>query len=117
MVAILSNLVGFIISLAVGGLSLFLAAQLIHDDARSIEHAAWTAVIGAIAWGLFAWIPAIGGFIALLAWITVIALRYPGGLLRAAFMGVIAWLVAVVILAVLSFANVGVGTVFGVPFI
>ncbi|MFW6046156.1 MAG: hypothetical protein ACOC8O_04790, partial [Natronomonas sp.] len=78
-------------------------------------YAVLTAVLGAIAWAVTAWIPLLGPIVALVAWIWVIKWRYPGGWMNAAIIGVGAWLSALIILFILnSVFRLGIGA-FGVP--
>ena len=96
-----SSVVAFVIALLVGGLAIYISARLVSgvDD---FGHAAITALLGAIAWALTAWIPLIGPIIALIVWVAVINWRYPGGWVKAAVIGVGAWIAAIVILLVVN---------------
>lgn len=72
-------------------------------------------ILGAIAWALTAWIPLIGSIVALVAWVGVINLQYPGGWTEAAVIGVGAWLSALVILLLVNlFLPIGIGAL-GIP--
>ena len=72
-------------------------------------------LVGAIGWALFSWIPLIGTLLALVVWVGVINWRYPGGWTRAAIIGFVAWLSALVVLFVLNAVfGLGIGA-FGVP--
>lgn len=72
-------------------------------------------LVGAIGWALLSWIPLIGTLLALVVWVGVINWRYPGGWTRAAIIGFVAWLSALVILFVLNAVfGLGIGA-FGVP--
>lgn len=114
MVALIGSLVAFVVALLVGGLAIYLGASAIVD-VENYSYAVVTALVGAIAWALTAWIPLLGPLLALLAWIWVINWRYPGGWMNAALIGLVAWLAAVVLLFVLnSVFGLGVGA-FGVP--
>ncbi|ELY45193.1 hypothetical protein [Natronorubrum sulfidifaciens] len=114
MVAIVGSLVAFLVALLVGGLAIYVGASVVVD-VEDYSHALVTALVGAIAWALTAWIPLFGPLLALLAWIWVINRRYPGGWLTAALIGVMAWIAALVILFVLNAVfGLGVGA-FGVP--
>lgn len=114
MVAVIGSLVAFVVALLVGGLAIYISARIVTDE-DDYSHAVITALIGAIAWAVTAWIPLIGPLIALVVWVAVINWRYPGGWIDAAIIGVIAWIAALVILFVLnSIFGVGIGA-FGVP--
>lgn len=114
MVAILGSLVAFVVALLVGGLAIYVSASIVVD-VQNYGHAVVTALIGAIAWALTAWIPLLGPVIALIVWIGVIKWRYPGGWGTAAIIGVVAWIAAVVILFVLNtIFRLGIGA-FGIP--
>ncbi|SFB80323.1 hypothetical protein SAMN05444422_10296 [Halobiforma haloterrestris] len=113
MVALIGSLVAFVVALLVGGLAIYAGASTVvgSDD---YSHAVWTALFGAIAWALTAWIPLFGPLIALVAWVWVINWRYPGGWTDAAVIGLVAWVAALVILFVLNLFGLGIGA-FGVP--
>lgn len=113
-VPFIGSLVAFVVALLVGGLAIYISARLVVD-ADDYGHAVLTALLGAIGWALTAWIPLFGPLIALVVWIAVINWRYPGGWLKAAVIGVGAWLSALLILLVLnSVLGLGIGA-FGIP--
>lgn len=113
-VPFVGSIVAFVIALLVGGLAIYLSARVVAD-VDDYSHAVVTAVIGAVAWALTAWIPIIGPIIALVVWVGVINWRYPGGWTKAAIIGVGAWLAALVILLVVnSVFRLGIGA-FGIP--
>lgn len=114
MVPLIGSLVAFVVALLVGGAAIYISANIVAgvDD---YSHAVFTALVGAIAWALTAWIPLVGPVLALVAWIWVINWRYRGGWVDAAIIGVVAWLAALGILFVLnSVLGLGVGA-FGIP--
>ncbi len=114
MVSVIGSVVAFLVALLVGGLAIFASARLIVD-VDDYSHAVVTALLGAVAWALTAWIPLLGPILALIAWVWVINWRYPGGWGTAAAIGFIAWLAALGILFVLNVVfRLGVGA-FGVP--
>ncbi|ELY85376.1 hypothetical protein [Natrinema altunense] len=114
MVSVIGSFVAFLVALLVGGLAIFASARLIVDI-DDYSHAVVTALLGAVAWALTAWIPLLGPVLALIAWVWVINWRYPGGWGTAAAIGFIAWLAALGILFVLNVVfRLGVGA-FGVP--
>lgn len=114
MVAFVGSLLAFIVALLIGGLAIYISANLIVN-VDDYSHAVITALIGAIAWALTSWIPLIGLIIALIVWVGVIKWRYPGGWGTAAAIGFIAWFAAVVILYILNaLLGLAIGA-FGVP--
>lgn len=114
MVPLVGSIVAFLVALLVGGLAIYVAASLVVD-VEDYSHAVVTALLGAIAWALTVWIPAIGPLIALIAWVWVINWRYPGDWIEAAAIGIVAWLAALAIIFVLdAILQLGVGA-FGVP--
>ena len=112
--AFIGSLVAFVIALLIGGLAIYISARLVVN-VDDYSYAVITALIGAIAWALTAWIPLIGPLIALVVWIAVINWRYPGGWGKSAVIGVVAWLSALLILwFVNTILGLGIGA-FGVP--
>ena len=112
--ALIGALVAFVIALIIGGLAIYVSARLVVD-VDDYGHAIITALVGALAWALTAWIPLIGTIIALIVWVAVINWRYPGGWGKAAIIGVVAWIAALLIIWVLNaLLGLGIGA-FGVP--
>lgn len=112
--AIIGSLVAFVVALLIGGLAIYISGRVVAG-VNDYSHAVITALIGAIAWALTAWIPLIGPIVALIVWIGVINWRYPGGWVKAAIIGLAAWVSALVILLVVnSVFGLGIGA-FGVP--
>lgn len=111
---LLGSAVAFIVALLVGGLAIFVAASIVTGK-RDYSHAVFTALFGAIAWALTAWIPLLGPILALIAWVWVIKWRYKGGWVTAAIIGFIAWASAVIILYVIDITfDLDIGA-FGIP--
>ncbi|WP_280535503.1 hypothetical protein [Halopenitus sp. POP-27] len=111
---VLGSIVSFVVALLVGGLAIYAGARVVVD-VDDYSHAVITALIGAIAWALTSWVPLIGPLIALVVWVAVINWRYPGGWTKAAIIGIVAWIAALVILLVLNgLFSLGIGA-FGVP--
>jgi hypothetical protein len=108
------GLISFVIALLIGGLAIYISARIVVDI-DDYSRAVITAVLGAIGWALTSWIPLFGPVIALIVWVGVIKWRYPGGWVKAAIIGVGAWLSALLILLVVnSVLGLGLGA-FGVP--
>ena len=113
-VPLVGGLVSFLVALLIGGLAIYISARVVVD-VDDYSHAVITAVLGAVGWALTSWIPLVGPVIALVVWVGVIKWRYPGGWVKAAIIGVGAWLSALLILVVLnSVLGLGIGA-FGVP--
>jgi len=113
-VPFIGSLVAFVVALLIGGLAIYISARIVVD-VDDYGHAVVTAIVGAITWALTAWIPLVGPLIALVVWVGVINWRYPGGWIKAAIVGLGAWISAAVILLVLnSILGLGIGA-FGVP--
>jgi len=112
--ALIDSLIVFLVSLLIGALGLYVGARVITgvDD---YSHAIVTALIGAIVWGLSAWIPLIGPIIALVAYVAIINWRYPEGWLSAIGIALVAWVTVFVVLYVLAVLNVTTFEAVGVP--
>ncbi|WP_246308136.1 hypothetical protein [Halorarum salinum] len=116
---IVSAVFVFLVSLIVGAAAIHIGAQLLIDRDTGFRRATVTALIGAIAYtlvGLFlGWIPLLGPLLMLVAWIGVINWQYPGGWGTAFGIGLVAWVVAVLILFALSQLGVVTPDALGVP--
>lgn len=114
---VLASIIAFVVSLLIGGLAIYAGARVVVgvDD---YGYAVVSAVAGAIAWAIaslfFSWIPVVGWLVPLAAWVVVINWRYPGSWANAALIGLVAWVAALVVLAVLPLAGV---EAYGVPFV
>ncbi|WP_129113156.1 hypothetical protein [Halegenticoccus tardaugens] len=104
--ALIDTILIFVISLLIGAFAIHLGAKLVIDADVGFGRAVVTALIGAIVWGVLSffvgWIPLLGPLLMLVAWVGVINWQYPGGWGTAAAIGLIAWIVAVVVLYVLA---------------
>ncbi|MWV64534.1 hypothetical protein GRS48_06805 [Halorubrum sp. JWXQ-INN 858] len=113
----IGSLVAFVVGLLVGGLAIFIAASVVTGT-RDYGHAVFTALVGAIVWGLsdllLSWVPIVGEFIPLVAWVWVIRARYDTSWVNAAIVGFVAWGAAILVLTVLG--SMGVSDAIGVPF-
>jgi len=118
MVAVIDSVIVFVVSALVGGIGIY-AGALVLSDARSYEHAVWTAVIGALAWivvsVLFGWLPLLGTVLTYLAYLAVIKWRYKGGWITAAGIALIGWLAASLVLSLLAAVGIGGFSALGIP--
>jgi len=109
----------FAVSLLIGGAAIHVAARYAvykgKPGALTFEHAVVTALLGAVAWALLAWVPLVGSLLALVGWVGVIRWRYPGGWIKAGVTGAAAWAAAVVVLAALEIVGVGSVSALGIP--
>lgn len=116
--ALVDSLVVFLVSLLIGALGIYLGARLVTDYS-DYGYALVTALIGAIVWGVVGffvgWIPLLGPILVLLAYVTVIHLRYPGGYLDAAAIALVAWLASLIVLYALAVAGITTFEAAGVP--
>lgn len=116
--AIVDSIIAFVVSLLIGALGIYLGASIL-TDVEDYTYAIVTALIASIVWIVIAvlvgWIPFLGALLALLAYITVINYRYPGGWLDAIGIALIAWIATLVILYVLAMLNITTFSAIGVP--
>ena len=114
---VLGSLLSFVVGLLVGGLAIHVAATVIVGSS-TYEQALVTAAVASLAWALtslfLGWIPLLGPAIVLLVYVGVINVQYPGGWLKAAGIGLTAWVASLLVLTLLSVIGVGVDVV-GVP--
>lgn len=116
--ALIESLLGFLVSLLIGALGIYVGARVI-TGVEDFTYAIVTALIASLVWFiaaiLFGWIPLLGPLLALVAYLWIINHRYPGGWLRAAGIALVAWLatfVVVYLLGVFGLASFG---ALGVP--
>jgi len=123
MVEVTASVVALLVNLLVGGLAIHVGASLVLKS-RNYTHAVVTALIGGVAWWLVGLVlgevSIVGGPVAsivgLIAWIGVIRWRYEAGWLRAAAIGLGAWIAALVVVTLLGAVGLrGIG-VYGIPF-
>jgi len=103
--ALVDSLVVFAVSLLIGALGIYIGGRALTDRS-SYGYAIVTALIASIVWVVVAfflgWIPFLGPLLALIAYVGVINLQYPGGWLRAGGIALIAWLASLVVLYALA---------------
>ncbi|WP_458188555.1 hypothetical protein [Haladaptatus sp. NG-WS-4] len=116
MVYLIGSVVGFLVSLLIGALGIYIGARVVTgtDD---YGYALITAIVGSLVGGIVSiflgWL--LGWLIVLVAWIWVINWRYPGGWGNAIGIGLIAWLSVVAITYVLVTINVLTSKMLGIP--
>ena len=117
--AIVSAVFVFLVSLLVGAGAIHISARLLVDRDTGFRRALLTALVGAVVYtvlGLFlSFIPLIGPLLMLLAWVAVVNWLYPGGWGTAVGIGVIAWVLAVLILFALSVLGIVTPEALGIP--
>ncbi|MFB6208668.1 MAG: hypothetical protein ABEJ56_00850 [Candidatus Nanohaloarchaea archaeon] len=95
----------FLVSLVIGYLGIYTGSMIVAGG--SFGRAFGTALIGAIAWALLSWIPLIGSALALIAWVTVINMRYEGGWINAIPIEAVSWIATLFILYLLVQFGIG----------
>ncbi|WP_190303735.1 hypothetical protein [Haladaptatus sp. R4] len=116
MLSFIGSVVGFIVSLLIGALGIYIGARVVTgtDD---YGYALITAIVGSVIGGIVAvllgWL--FGWIVILVAWIWVINWRYPGGWGNAIGIGLIGWLSVVVITYVLAILDVLTFSSLGIP--
>ncbi|RQG89289.1 hypothetical protein EA462_12000 [Natrarchaeobius halalkaliphilus] len=115
---VLASAVVFLASLLIGALGIYVGARVIVG-AGDYDHAIVTALIGAIVWavvGFFVgWIPLLGPLLALVAYVAVVNVRYPGDWTAAAMIGLVAWVTVLIALYVLAAVGITGFDAIGVP--
>lgn len=120
--SILGSLVTFVIGLLVGGLAIYVGAQLVAGKG-DFWTAVWTALFGSLGWVLamvlVGWIPLLGGILGTLlglaVYLTIVAVQYDVDWVEAAAIAFVAWIAVVVVRFFLG-PLLGRGVV-GVPFV
>lgn len=115
--AIVDSVVVFIVSLVIGGIGIYVGAR-VFTDVDDYSYALVTALIGAIVWtlmGLVAWIPFLGPLLAFLAYVLVLHVRYPGGVIEAIGIALVAIVASLAVLYVLAILNLTAFRAVGVP--
>lgn len=116
--ALVDNLVVFVVGALIGGLGIYAGASVIVGRA-DYSHAVITALIGALVWAivgrLVGGIPLVGPVLTLLAYLAVVKWRYRAGWLEAGGIALIAWVAVLVVLYLLALVGVGGFGAVGVP--
>jgi len=115
---VIESLIVFVVSLLIGALGIYIGARTLtgRDD---YSYAVITALIASVLWVIVAfflgWIPLLGPVLALLVYVGVINMRYPGDWPTAIGIALLAWLSSLVILYVLAALGVTSFDAVGVP--
>jgi len=116
--ALIDNLLVFIIGLVIGGIGIHIGA-MITTGKSDYGKAVWTALIGAVIWTVvgffFGFIPLLGPAITFIAWLAVINSSYEGGWLNALIIAGIAWASVMIILYLLATIGIVGFEAIGVP--
>ena len=84
-------LISFLVSLAVGGISIFLASAFVTNK-WEVTHAIGAALAGGVLWAIAIGIGhPVAVVLILVAWIIIIDVIYPGGWQQAVAIGCLAW--------------------------
>lgn len=115
----ISSILIWFVGLLIGAVGISAGAKLLLDRDTGFRRAILTALVGATVWALLSYfvtgIPLIGPILMLIIWVGVINWIYPGGWGTAAGIGLVAWLVAVLILYALSTLGVVTPDALGIP--
>ncbi|MFB6070490.1 MAG: hypothetical protein ABEJ76_05645 [Halanaeroarchaeum sp.] len=101
-------------SLLVGGFAIAAGTHLVADDGDLLR-ATITAALGALVWAFLDGVPLVGSLVALVAWIAIVKVRHDTGWLGASAAGLVAWIVAAVLVFVLASLGLPVTDALGVP--
>lgn len=97
--ALIGNLLGFIINLIISGVVIYIATKLFGED-EGFSTAILTAFIGAIIWAVISYLIG-GGMIASIiggiAWLMAIRSMYNVGWLKSIIIAVFIWLIAQIV--------------------
>lgn len=104
----------FVVSLLVGGLALAVGQRLVVGEA-DLTVATLTAAIGAVAWAVVDGVPLLGPLLALGLWLVIIKWQFDAGWFGSAVIGGVAWITAVVAVAVGSMLGLPVEEAIGIP--
>lgn len=103
--ALVDSVFVFVVSLLIGAIGIYVGARIV-SDVDDYAYAIVTALIASVVWVVVAfflgWIPFLGPLLTLLAYLGVINYRYPGGLVDAIVIALIAWVASVVVLYLLA---------------
>lgn len=103
---VLGAILSFVVSLLLSGAAIYIGASMLAD-VQDFGLAVMTAFFGTVALMVtdffLGWIPLVGFAAALLAYLTVVNLAYPGGYVKAAGISLIALVTEIVVTLFLAF--------------
>jgi len=115
---LMDSLILFFVGLFIGAIGIYFGGRVIAGEGDYL-YAVGTAFIGSLVWFLvsflFGGLPFIGSFLALISWIWILKIRYSGGWLNAALIGLIAWITVIAVLSILAYLGIGSFRAIGVP--
>lgn len=116
-----ASLIVLAVSVLIGGLAIHVGSMFALAS-RNYTHAVVTAVLGALAWALVHYLfgaldlaAGLSSVVGLVVWIGVVGWRYDAGWIRAAIIGLFAWVAALVTLAALAVLGASGLSAYGVP--
>lgn len=104
----------FVVSLLVGGLALAVGERLVVGNA-DLQGATVTAAIGAVAWAIVDGVPLLGPVLALGVWLAILHWRFDAGWFGTAVIGGVAWITALVAVALGSALGLPLEEAIGIP--
>ena len=104
----------FVVGLLVGGLALAVGQRLVVGNA-DLQAATVTAAIGAVAWAIVDGVPLLGPLLALGVWLAILHWRFDAGWFGTAVIGGVAWITALVAVALGSALGLPVEEAIGIP--
>ncbi|MFB6125217.1 MAG: hypothetical protein ABEJ59_04595 [Halanaeroarchaeum sp.] len=111
---IVESLARLLGSLLVGGLAIAAGTSLVVGEG-DLTKATITAGLGALVWAFLDGVPLLGTLLALVGWIAVVRVRHDTGWLGATATGLVAWLVAAVLVFAMATLGLPVNGAIGVP--
>lgn len=116
--ALIDTIVVFAVSLLIGALGIYVGGRLV-TDVDDYGYAVVTALVASVVWTVvaffFGWIPFLGPLLTLLAYIGVVNYRYPGGVVNAVLIALVAWVASLVVLSLLALVGLATFEAVGVP--
>lgn len=116
-----TSVIVLVVSVLVGGFAIHVGSMFAFKT-KDYGHAVVTAVLGAIAWAIVHYVlaalaapGALSSLVALVVWIWVVKWRYGVGWVRAAVIGLFAWIAALGALTILAALGVEQLGAYGVP--